>query len=107
MSKVPNGVTHGQATVRKYGVYGLMCGLTLGLLAGVLISGPYFHEWPLLRITLVTAACAIGGAAIGFFAGALAVGSEAAGGGGINIADGGHDSDGGAGGSGGDGGGSS
>jgi uncharacterized protein len=68
--------------VTKFEGYGLVGGLALGVLAGVMISGPHFREWPVLQSVLVV----LGGGALGSFVGYLAlsylIGSIAAGPGG-------------------------
>lgn len=71
--------TPGQQTVNEFGSYGLIGGIALGLIAGILISGPNFNIWPPLTSVMVTLGCAVAGGVIGFFASAIAAGAEAAG----------------------------
>jgi hypothetical protein len=54
-----------------------LIGLTIGLVVGVIISGPNFHDWSPVTSFLVIAACTIGGAVIGYFAGAIGASSTA------------------------------
>jgi hypothetical protein len=71
-----------QTVVTKYKRYGLVGGFALGMLAGVIISGPHLKEWPPLQSLLVI----LGGGALSSFIGYLALslvtGSLAAGSGG-------------------------
>ena len=68
--------------VTKYKRYGLVGGFALGMLAGVIISGPHLKEWSPLQSLLVI----LGGGAlssfIGYVALSLVMGSLAAGSGG-------------------------
>jgi hypothetical protein len=99
----------GQRTVKIYRVYGLLGGAALGLVFGVLISGPQFYHWPVVASLSVISACAAGGALFGWcfldiivggLAGATyAIGDEPKGDGVVGFSDGGS--------GGGDGGGSS
>lgn len=68
--------------LQRYKGYGLLVGLALGLLVGVLVSGPHFYEWSVAASLAVICGCAAGGAFIGWVALALAAGSVAGGGGG-------------------------
>ena len=70
----------GQATARKYGSYSLFGGVALGLIAGVLISGPHLDEWPALASLALVLACAAAGALIGWLFLGIATGSLAGGG---------------------------
>lgn len=70
----------GQAAARKYGGYGLFGGVALGLIAGVLISGPHFGEWSVLASLALVLACAAAGALIGWLFLGIASGSVAGGG---------------------------
>ena len=100
-----------QPVLRRYEGYGLLGGLGLGLLVGVLISGPHFHEWPAMMSLAVIFGGAAIGAAIGRLAVGIAVGSLASGtgsgagpGGGVDVSDGGGGGDASGGDGGGDGG---
>ncbi len=93
--------SRGRAILDRFQSYGFWGGLILGLVVGVLISGPKFRDWPLSTLLMVIAACGIAGAAIGFFAGPMAMGSTAGAsgiGGGIGGSDGSDGGDGGGGG---------
>jgi hypothetical protein len=65
----------GHPTLRKYRARGVFCGSGLGLLIGVLVSGPHFHEWPAVQsfgVVLGGAAC---GAVVGWLFASAVVGS--------------------------------
>ena len=68
-----------QKAVNKYDSYGFIGGIALGLIAGILISGPNFNAWPPLTSILVTLGGVVGGGVIGFFASAIALGAQASG----------------------------
>lgn len=70
----------GQIAARKYGGYGLFGGVALGLIAGVLISGPHFKEWTAVVSLALVVACAAAGALIGWLFLGIATGSLAGGG---------------------------
>jgi hypothetical protein len=93
--------------VTKYEGYGLVGGFALGLLLGVMVSGPHVREWPAWQSLSVILGGAGLGSLIGYLALAIGMGSLAGGGVGGSIGSGesGHASDSG-GNSGGDGGGS-
>lgn len=59
---------------RQYRTYGLMGGLAMGLLSGVLVSGPHFQEWPVSRSLVLILCFVAGGALIGWTLLAIAVG---------------------------------
>jgi hypothetical protein len=69
----------GQVTLRRYKQYGLVGGIALGLLLGVLLSGPHFFEWSFGLSLAVISGCMAGCAAMGWFATAIATGSLAGG----------------------------
>lgn len=102
-----------RSVVKKYEGYGLFGGVGIGLLLGVMYSGPHFYDWPASKSLFVTLGAGAAGAVIGYLAAWIAAGSAAGGfGAGDGIAGGGQGSgghsgagDGGGGGSG-DGGGS-
>ncbi len=56
----------GQAATRKYGGYGLFGRIALGLVVGVLVSGPHFDDWPALTSLALVLACAAVGALLGW-----------------------------------------
>jgi hypothetical protein len=95
-----------QAVVTRYKRYGLMGGFALGLLVGIMISGPHLREWQAWQSLLVIFGGGVLGSFVGYVALSVVMGSFAAGsgggfGGGGTGAGGGHS----AGDSGGDGGG--
>ena len=96
--------TPGQRILNRFGSYGFIGGLALGLIVGVLISGPHFHIWPTETSVLVIFGSAVVGGLIGFIAPSYAAGSTAAGASGNYYSDSGHGSGGECGGSSGDGG---
>jgi hypothetical protein len=51
-----------------------MGGIAMGLLTGILVSGPHFHEWPVNRSLALIACCIAGGAVIGWALLALTAG---------------------------------
>lgn len=51
---------------RQYRTYGLMGGVAIGLLTGILVSGPHFQEWPVGRSLIFILCSAAGGAVIGW-----------------------------------------
>lgn len=65
--------------ISKYKGYGLWGGLPLGLLLGVLISGPYFHTWPLSVTAWVLLGFTVGGGIIGYCADHIAFASTTTG----------------------------
>lgn len=67
----------GQAAARKYGGYGLFGGVALGLLVGILISGPHFDEWSASASLAIVLACAAGGALMGWLCLGIASGGVA------------------------------
>lgn len=69
----------GQKVVNKYDSYGFIGGIALGLIAGILISGPNFNVWPPLTSILVTLGGGVVGGVIGLFASAIALGAQASG----------------------------
>ena len=74
--------SYGQSVLRRFESHGLWIGLGLGLLTGVLVSGPNFREWAAQTSFWVTFACTLGGGVIGYFAGTIAAASLAQGPGG-------------------------
>ena len=59
---------------RQYRTYGLMGGFALGLLSGVLVSGPHLLEWPVSRSLVLILCFVAGGALIGWTFLAIVVG---------------------------------
>lgn len=59
-------LTPGQLTLRRYQGYGLLGGATLGLIVGVMLSGPWFYEWPVVALLAVMSTCAATGALAGW-----------------------------------------
>jgi hypothetical protein len=58
----------------QYRTYGLMGGVALGLVSGVLVSGPHFLEWPVSRSLVLILCFVAGGALIGWTFLAIAIG---------------------------------
>jgi hypothetical protein len=79
MNSQANNETTGQDILNRFGSYGFIGGLALGLIAGVLISGPNFYTWPAKTSILVIFGSAAIGGLIGFFAPSYAAGSTASG----------------------------
>lgn len=79
MTRRPEAGTAGGAVLRRFESYGFWIGLGLGLLAGVLLSGPNFQEWAWGTSLLVTATCMIGGGIIGALAAPIGAGSTGGG----------------------------
>ena len=75
MSTQPKVETRNETVLRRYETYGLFSGLWIGLLAGVLYSGPNFYQWQPIKSLLVVLGFAIVGAILGFLAIAMAAGS--------------------------------
>ena len=65
--------------VKKYEGYGLVAGVGVGLLLGVMYSGPHFHDWPAGASLLAILGSGAAGAIVGYLAVAIAVGSTARG----------------------------
>jgi hypothetical protein len=62
----PNApVSTAHHTVKQYQGHGFIAGATLGMLIGLVLSGPRFYEWPVLLSMAVTATCI----AVGAFSG--------------------------------------
>jgi hypothetical protein len=74
MKRTPSG-----QVVRRYQTYGLLGGIALGLLTGILVSGPHFSEWPVSRSLSLILCCVAGGALAGWALLAMAAGSLAGG----------------------------
>ena len=74
--------SYGQSVLRRFESHGFWIGLGLGLVVGVLVSGPNFHKWAAQTISWVMLTCTIGGGVIGYFAGTIAAASLAQGPGG-------------------------
>ena len=84
-----------RAVVKKYEGYGLLAGTGIGLLLGVMYSGPHFLDWPASKSFFVILGASAAGAVIGYLAAWIAAGSAAGGfGPGDGISSGGHGSDG-------------
>ena len=79
MSASKQTETQGQKILNKYTVYGLIAGLFIGLITGILVSGPNFSVWPVSTSLLVIAGSGVGGALLGFILPGLAVGFTAGG----------------------------
>ena len=71
--------TPGQKALNKYATYGLIAGLFIGLVTGILISGPNFSVWPVSSSFLAIAGSGVGGALLGFILSGLALGFTAGG----------------------------
>jgi hypothetical protein len=76
MTPDPGIETHGQSVLRRFESYGFWLGLGLGLLVGILICGPNFHDWEPRTSFWVIFSCAVGGAIIGFISGPFATASS-------------------------------
>jgi hypothetical protein len=62
----PNApVSTAHRTVKQYQGHGLIADATLGMLIGLVLSGPRFYEWPVLLSMAVIATCI----AVGAFSG--------------------------------------
>ena len=61
--------------LRKYAELGALGGLGLGAVAGILASGPYFHEWELSQSLSVIVSAAAVGSGVGWLAIRLILGS--------------------------------
>lgn len=64
--------TSAQLVVRKYQGYGLFAGASLGIVIGILLSGPHFFEWSAGESLEVILGCAAIGAWVGWIAPASA-----------------------------------
>ncbi|TWO69818.1 hypothetical protein FN976_18550 [Caenimonas sedimenti] len=70
-----------KATIRRFKGYGLFGGATLGVLVGILVSGPHSPEWSVVLSLAVVGGFGCGGALIGYLilpqlSGALAGGGS-------------------------------
>ena len=92
MNSQAKNETTGKNILNRFGSYGFIGGLALGLIAGVLISGPNFYTWPAKTSILVILGSAIIGGLIGFFAPSYAAGSTASGASGAYYSENGHGS---------------
>jgi len=79
MPKTSQPKTKGRTLLHSYAIYGLMGGLCLGLVVGVVVSGPHFSEWPVSRALLVIFGSGFGGSLFGYILAGLAVGFVAGG----------------------------
>jgi hypothetical protein len=101
-----------RTVVKKYEGYGLIAGVGVGLLLGVMYSGPHFHDWPAGASLLAIFGSGVAGAVVGYLAVVIAVSSTArgpsvdSGTSDIALGSGGHSGTGDGGGTGGNGGGS-
>lgn len=77
MTPTPNAQTHGAQRMREYASYGSILGGALGIIAGVIVSGPHFSEWSAVTSVGLILACGAGGALIGYLAPSMALGSPA------------------------------
>lgn len=82
----------GTPVLRRYAAYGLLGGLAIGLLMGVVLSGPHFFEWPVGQSLAVVFGSAAICAGIGW-AFALGGGVGTLTGGGMATKDGGYGAD--------------
>lgn len=69
--------SHPPALLLRYRTSGAWLGGGLGLLAGVVASGPHFIDWTGGEILQVVGACCAGGTLVGYLAGRLLAGSAA------------------------------
>ena len=63
-------------TGRRYRSYGLFGGAALGVVVGVLVSGPNLHEWAAAQSLAVIAGFTVGIAFIGYFFLAQVIGAS-------------------------------
>lgn len=68
---------NGAVLLQRYRERGLWGGLALGVMGGVMVCGPYVHDWPLAASGAVVLGLGIGVGLLGWFFGALAMGSVA------------------------------
>jgi hypothetical protein len=68
----------GQLVLNKYRQRGVFCGGGLGLLVGLLVSGPHFYEWSPMLAASVILGSAAAGAAIGWLFASAVVGFASA-----------------------------
>lgn len=66
-----------QRVMSQFRIYGALLGGLLGVVVGLLVSGPHFFEWPVSDSLRMIGACLAGGAAVGYLAGSLAPQSAA------------------------------
>lgn len=71
----PTQISTVHRTLRTYAQFGAMGGLGLGAIAGIVASGPHFHEWEASQSLTVIAVAAATGAGVGWMAIRLVVGS--------------------------------
>jgi hypothetical protein len=69
----------GKPNFRAFKNNGFVYGLPVGALVGVLIAGPHFYEWSAWKSLATILGCCAGTGILGYFAIALAYGSEATG----------------------------
>ena len=88
----------GKPDFKAFENYGSIYGLTLGLVAGLLVAGPHFHDWSFL--TCLATICGLGilvallgHLAIAWAYGSVAGGNLGVGGGASPSSDGGGDAD--------------
>ena len=79
MTTKPTARSEGQTKLNSYATYGMLGGLFLGLIVGVVASGPHFSEWPALRSLSVVLGSGIAGSILGYILSGLAFGAVAAG----------------------------
>ena len=63
--------------VERYRSIGLFGGLLVGGVAGVMVAGPFLHEWSFLKSAVTVLGCFSLGGLLGYGAAALVIGSEA------------------------------
>ncbi|MGE5490628.1 MAG: hypothetical protein ACM31P_05015 [Actinomycetota bacterium] len=63
---------HEQQIVREYGSYGAIIGGALGLIVGVVVTGPRFSQQPASITVSMLFACTVGGALVGYIAARIA-----------------------------------
>lgn len=75
MTIKPSVRTEGKTKLNSYATYGMLGGLFLGLIVGVVVSGPHFSEWPALRSLSVIFGSGIAGSFLGYILSGLAFGA--------------------------------
>jgi hypothetical protein len=68
MAAPPKAQRAEESVRRQFAKYGIVGGVAIGLLLGVLYSGPHIHEWSLRSVAFVTLGFAIGGLVLGYLA---------------------------------------
>jgi uncharacterized membrane protein YeaQ/YmgE (transglycosylase-associated protein family) len=67
------------AIIKRYRSNGLFGGLFFGVLVGIVVAGPHFHEWSAERSMLTIIGSLIVGGLVGYLAGEIAIASLSSG----------------------------